>query len=217
MGESKRVKAHTRYKTIDGISVPGCTTVLGVLAKPALVPWANKLGLQGIDVNKYVDDKADIGTLGHAFVTDHLVGKVTDTADFTANQIDAAQNSALSFWEWEKEHRIEQTYFVEKPLVSEVHRFGGTQDIYCRMADGNRELIDLKTGKGIWPEHCDQVAALRMLLREHGHKVDRCRIVNIPRTEDETFVEKVLSEQELETGWQIFLACLEIYKLKKRG
>jgi hypothetical protein len=47
--------------------------------------------------------------------------------------------------------------------------------------------------------------------------VDRCRIVNIPRTEDETFVEKVLSEQELETGWQIFLACLEIYKLKKRG
>ncbi|GAI86127.1 unnamed protein product, partial [marine sediment metagenome] len=38
---------------------------IGVLNKPALVPWANNLGLQGINVKDYVDDKADIGTLAH--------------------------------------------------------------------------------------------------------------------------------------------------------
>jgi hypothetical protein len=213
MGKST---AHTRYYLRDKTLVPGCTTVLNVLAKPALVPWANKVGLQGIDVSKYVDEKASIGTLGHALVTDHLSGQETDTKDFTANQIDQAQNSALSFWEWEKGHKIEEVYFVERPLISEVHRFGGTQDIYCRI-DGNRELIDLKTGNGIWPEAEYQVSALKVLLQENGFPVDNARIINIPRTEDEGFAEKLLSEKELERGWQIFTHCLAIYNLRKNG
>jgi hypothetical protein len=211
-----RTKAHSRYYLKDGTLVPGVTTVLGILAKPALVPWANKLGLQGIDVAKYVDDKADIGTLGHLMVTDALKGVQTDLADFTPNQADLAQNCALSFWEWEKGHKIEGVYFVEQAMVSEAHKFGGTEDIYCRI-NGSRELIDLKTGRGIYDEHAYQCAALAMLLRENGHGVDTVRIINIPRTEDEKFTEKVLSQKDIETGWEIFQACLKIYNLKKEG
>ena len=210
-----RDKAHIRYKTKDNDPVPGATTILGILNKPALVKWSNNLGLQGISVDKYVDDKAAIGTLGHALVTDHYAGVTTDTSDYSANQIDQAQNSALSFWEWEKGHPIKRAVLVETPLVSEIHRFGGTADLYVETQDGALELLDLKTGKGIWPEHEYQVAAYRELLFEAGHAVDRVRILNIPRSEDEAFVEKVLSEQELETGWKIFLCCLEIYNLKK--
>ena len=206
--------AHIRYKLADGTKVPGCTTVLNLLSKPALVPWANKLGLAGIDVSKYVDDKADIGTLGHAFVTDKLADKSTDTADYSKNQIDLAENCALSFWAWEKEHPIEKVFFVEKPLVSEKYRFGGTQDIYCQIA-GKRELIDVKTGKGIWPEHVYQVSALRVLLEENGHPVDSVRIINIPRAEDEAFLEKIVSMPECINGWDIFEHLLAIYKLRR--
>lgn len=209
-----KTKAHIRYKLTDGTIVPGVTTVLGILNKPALVPWANKLGLQGIDVKKFVDDKADIGTLGHAMVTDKLAGKETDTSDYSKNQIDLAENCALSFWEWEKNNKIEHIFFVEEPLVSEVHKFGGTQDIYCRI-NGKNELIDLKTGKGIFDEHMYQVAALKVLLEENGCPVDVARVVNIPRSEDESFLEKVISEKELEIGRQIFMNCLSIYQLKK--
>ena len=209
-----KTKAHIRYKLTDGTIVPGVTTVLGILNKPALVPWANKLGLKGIDVKKYVDDKADIGTLGHAFVTDHLAGKKTDTSDYSQNQIDQAENSALSFWNWEKDHKIEHIFFVEEPLISEAHRFGGTQDIYCRI-NGKNELIDLKTGNGIYDEHMYQVAALKVLLEENGCPVDIARVVNIPRSEDEAFMEKVISEGQLEIGRQIFMSCLSIYNLKK--
>ncbi len=212
---TKKVKAHIRYKLADGKTiVPGCTTVLGLLNKPALVPWANKLGLQGIDVAKYVDDKADIGTLGHAMVTDKLIGVETDTSDYSKNQIDLAENCALSFWEWEKTHKIEEVYFVEKPLVSELHRFGGTQDIYCRI-NGKKNLIDLKTGKGIWPEHIYQVAALKTLLNENNHDVDEVRVINIPRSEDEAFLEKVAINGEIENGWNIFYHLLQVYYLKK--
>jgi len=211
---SKKHLAHIRYKAADGSIVPGVTTVLGILSKPALVPWANKLGLQGVDVRSYVDDKADIGTLAHAMITDHLSKKTTDYSDYSMNQISLAENSALSFWEWEKDHRIEEVYFVERPLVSEIHRFGGTLDIYAKV-NGRREIIDLKTGSGIWPEHIYQVATLKVLLEENGHPVDGTRIVNIPRAETEAFLEKSISDRENETGWLIFQHLLQVYNLRK--
>jgi len=212
---SKKTKAHTRYYLSDKTLVPGCTTVLGLLAKPALVPWANKLGLAGVDVKKYVDDKAEIGTLGHLLVTDQLAGEETDTSDYSPNTVDRATNCALSFWAWEKEHPIRDVLFVEKPLVSEMFRFGGTNDLYVQ-TNGHRELIDLKTGNGIWPEHKYQVAALKVLLEENGFPVDRVRVLNIPRAETESFAEHVLTEHELEVGWEIFKHCLGIYYAKKR-
>lgn len=209
-----KTRAHIRYRLADKTIVPGVTTILGLMAKPALVPWANKLGLQGIDVSKYVDDKADIGTLGHAMVTDKLSGVETDTKDYSENQISKAENCALSFWSWEKEHPIEEVFFVERPLVSEAHRFGGTLDIYAKI-NGKREIIDLKTGSGIYPEHAWQVATLKVLLEENGFPVDGTRIINIPRSESESFVEKVVTSRENEIGWQIFKALLSIYNLKK--
>jgi hypothetical protein len=210
-----KTKAHQRYFLKDGTLVPGVTTILGsVLSKPALVPWANKLGLAGIDVKRYVDDKADIGTLAHQMVEDHLMGEKTDTSDYSKNQIDAAENAYLSWLEWEKKNPIKEVIFVEKQLVSEKYGFGGTEDIYCMI--GGRELIDLKTGSGIYDEAIYQVAALKMLLEENGYPVDTCRIINIPRTEDEKFLERILSHTERQGGWIIFLSCLAIYNTKKQ-
>jgi hypothetical protein len=198
----KKAKAHTRYKTDQGQACPGITTVLGILDKPALIRWANNLGLDGINVKDFVSDLAQIGSLGHALVTDKLVDTPTDTSDYSVNQIDSAMNAALSFWEWEKEHHIDEVYWVEKPLVSNTYRFGGTADIYCRIGE-LREIIELKTGKGIFPEHKYQGAVQRILAQENGYPVDRVRVLNI--------------EKELEVGWEIFKHCLGIYYLKKGG
>ena len=102
-----KFKAHTIYKNKDGKRVPGTTTITGMLNKPALVRWANKMGLNGIDTSKFVDDKAAIGTLAHEMITNGLVNKPVDTGDYSKNQIEAAENSVLSFYNWEKEHKIE--------------------------------------------------------------------------------------------------------------
>ena len=173
------------------------------------------MGLKGIDVSSYVDDKADIGILAHAMVTDHLTGKKTDFSDFDPKQIGKAENSFLSYLEWEKEHPI-KAHFVEKPFVHETLKFGGTGDIYCELKD-KTELIELKSGTGIYDEHIYQVSANKRLLEYHGFPVDKCRVLNIPRTEDESFLEKVCSEKELEDGWEIFQCLLRIYYLKKGG
>ena len=216
--KSKKTVAHQRYRlkpTTEfpkGLIVPGVTTIVNLLAKPALIPWANELGLQGIDVGKYVDDKADIGMLAHAMVENHLAGKETDFSDYTANQRSQAENSVLSFFNWEKNHKIE-VIFVEKQLVSESHKFGGTGDIYAKV-DDVLELIEIKTGSGIWPEHFIQTAANFMLLKENGFQVDRARILNIPRAESEAFAEAIVPNIGL--NYDLFYHCLQIYNIRKQ-
>jgi len=110
-------KAHTKYIGLDGVQVPGVTTVLGVLNKPFLVPWANKLGLQGIDSSKYTDTMAGIGTLAHLFIMNHLRGEGTDTGDFSQNDIKLAENCFLSYLEWEKHHELKPIQIVSATLM----------------------------------------------------------------------------------------------------
>ncbi len=209
--KTTRQKAHTRYKNAKGKGVPGTTTVLGKLAKPALVPWANKLGLQGIDCRSYVDDKAAIGTLAHAMVIDGLAGKKTDTDEYSKEQIDQAENSLLSFYEWEKANKITPVQ-MEVPLVSEEYQFGGTPDIYC-MVDDKPVLIDIKTSKAIYTEMSYQLAAYVILLRENGMPVTDARILRIGRNEDEGF--EVRRWDSLERETEIFKHLLAIYHLEK--
>ena len=84
-----KTKAHVRYKLANGDLIPGVTTVLSILNKPALVKWSNNLGLNGIDVNKFVDALADIGTLTHKMIEDYLNKKEVDYARAQAELIEA--------------------------------------------------------------------------------------------------------------------------------
>ena len=210
---ANRVKAHAKYSLQDGTLVPGVTTVLGILNKPALVPWANKLGLQGIEVGKFVDDKAAIGTLAHQMIADYLRGETTDTSEYSKMQIEQAENAVLSFLEWEKSHKL-QPILVEEPMVSERHGFGGTVDLIARLNDEPELcLIDFKTSKGIFPEMFVQVAAYRELALEHEIDVRKVRILRIGRTDDEGFEDKPVNH--LAQRWELFLHCLAIYNLQK--
>ena len=205
-------KAHTRYYTSDGVSVPGTTTVTGLLNKPQLVLWANRLGLEGIDSTKYRDKAASIGTLAHLMVQNYLgCVEQPDYSLFSSDDISQAENALLSFWEWEKAHKIEPL-FLEVPLVSDQYKFGGTVDCVAKM-DGKLWLIDFKTGKAIYDEMAIQLAAYRQLLAEHGTHVDGCRILRIGRSEDEGFDDKVF--ENLNKNWEIFNHLLQIYYLKK--
>lgn len=209
----KKFKAHQVYKTSDGLRVPGVTTISGQLGwnKEVLCKWSNKMGLAGIDTTKYVSDKADIGTLAHRMVECHLTGEVLDTSDYSANQISSAENCLISFFEWERQHKIVIEHH-ELQLVSD-RGFGGTLDLHG-LVDLEYEIDDLKTGSGIFAEHFVQVAGYCILADDNGIKYDRARIINIPRADDERFDQQVI--KNLDMYKEIFLHLLEIYKLKKK-
>ncbi len=205
-----KTKAHIRYKLSNGMIVPGTTTITGQLDKPALKIWANRIGLQGIEMSKYVDDKADIGTLAHQMILDHFRGIETNTDDYSKNQIDQAENALLSFFAWEKQHKLESTV-LEEPLVSEAYKFGGTCDFFG-LVDGKYELLDFKTGSGIWPEFWYQVSAYAQLIFEtQAIRPVKYRILNIPRTEDESFKEESHDNSFISNHWEGFKDLLNFY------
>ena len=227
MKTATKTAAHQRYrskilklKNGKGAIFPGVTTILGNVGwgKEFLVRWANRLGLKGIDSTKYRDDTADIGTLGHALVTNAILGIETDTSDYTKNQIEQAENVALSYFEWEKGHTIELIYDGDKPmvevqLVSEEYQYGGQIDIYA-LVDGVRELLDIKTG-GVWDTHYVQVGGgYHGLLTENGFPVERVRILNLPRTEDEKFKDIIVTN--IDACWEAFECARKLHDLHKK-
>lgn len=213
MQDIKRAKAHTRYTNKAGIRVPGVTTITGVMNKPFLVPWANRLGLQGYEVGKYVDELATVGTLAHYIIECHLKGEQPDFSDYTPNQISLAENSALKFFEWEKNNDFE-VIFSEKILVSEEYQYGGQLDIYGLLKK-KKTLVDVKTCKRIYDDHFTQVGGgYKRLLIENGYPVEDARILRIGRDESEGFEDIRIPNQDLHM--KRFLLCKELYDLNKK-
>ena len=209
----KASKAHTRYYLADGTLVPGATTITGLLNKPALVKWANNLGLQGIDSTKYVDKAAAVGTLIHALVEAHITGKKADLSDNTPLEIEMAEVGFKKYLEWEKQHKVEPI-FNEKGFVSEKYKYGGTLDFYCKI-DGKYTLVDFKSGKGIFNEHFLQVSSYANLLTENKHKVEQIMILNIGRNEDEPFQHKEIPMPTVRKYFKMFKSLLHVYYIKR--
>ena len=209
----KKVMAHTRYRTSAGKQVPGVTTVLGVLNKPALVAWANRLGLEGIDSRSYTDEAAAVGKLAHALIECELKGEDPDLSDFSQAQIDRAQFGVEAFHTWRAAHQLEPV-LVEASIVSDEFGFGGTIDCVA-VLDDVLTLLDFKTSSGIYDEHKFQVSAYWRLLKEAGYEIKGARILKIGRTEGEGLEEHTITGRQILHGWRIFEHCLEIYQLRK--
>lgn len=205
-------KAHTLY-AVDGKRVIGVTTVTGQLNKPALVPWAWGLGMKKIDYRGYRDQKANIGTLAHYMILCHYKNLEPVMDDFSKNEIDAAENALLSFYEWEKKSEL-MLHWVERPLVSSLNLFGGTPDFLGETPDKKLWLIDYKTGKAIYREAFYQVVGGYTLLIEETYvrKVDGVIILNIGRSEDEQFDEKkIVNPKEIALWQKGFLDLVDFY------
>jgi len=203
-------KAHPRYHLKNGEVVVGTTTITGILAKFPLYNWYWKLGRDGIDHRKHLDFLADVGTLAHAMIFHHLRDTYTETGDYSQNQIELATNSFESFLKWEKQHEL-KPLLLEEQLVSEKYKYGGTPDFYG-FVDGCETLLDFKSS-GIYDDQWIQLAGYVNLLKEGGKKVDACRVLVIPTAKDKGFREG--QREDVSVHWKIFLACLDIYNLRK--
>lgn len=217
----RKVKTHITYKNAKGERLPGVTTILGILGKPALIHWSWDLGCKGIDYKTFRDDKADIGTLAHEMILCHLKKETPDTSYYSQNQIDLAETCFIKYLDWEKDKTIEPI-LLEKPLVSELHQYGGTIDNYC-LLNGIKTLIDYKTSKAIYEENFMQISAYAWLILENILEKDTYEdsflpienriILRVGRNEQEGF--EVKNINNIIKYFEIFKNCLNIYNLKK--
>lgn len=205
-------RAHIQYKDKNGRLLPGSTTIINLLNKPFLVNWAYNLGRQGLDMNKIRNTAMSVGSLTHDIILCSFTGKTPDTTDYTQNQIDEAQNSLRSFYAWHKLNPIE-LILIEKPLISDTFGFGGTLDIYGKMADGN-VLLDFKTSKMISFEYYVQVASYGQLIFENfGTPPDKGKILRINKQANDDF--EIRTVNRMDKYFEVFRHLLMVYNLQK--
>jgi len=204
-------KIHIRYKDENGVYAPGVTTVLRLLAKPALIHWAWKLGIEGVDYRKRRDKAGDIGSCAHYMIECDIKKIDPDMTEYSATTIDKAENAYLAWVDWCRGFGSYTDIGCEIQLVGDG--YGGTLDWVIRK-DGKLILVDFKTSSGIFPEMVYQLAAYKNLwnINNPDDIIGECYILRIGK-EDGVFEQR--RYVDLERELKIFKHLLIVYSLIK--
>lgn len=213
-----KTKAHQRYYVGEGDQrkvVPGVTTILKQLgwSTGALIGWARKEALAGNDPDKIRDKAAEIGTITHLLIENHIKKVTTDLKEYAPADIETAKNGYNAFLDWEVENKPEYLH-SELQVVNDEYRYGGTIDLIA-LIHGEPVLIDFKTSSGIYPENIVQVAAYcRAYTEAKWGGIDNCKILRVDKKTGD-FEERKLSSKSIETGWEVFKHARALYDLQK--
>ncbi len=198
-------KTH-RY-TRKGKVVPSVTTILGVISKPFLIPWAvNETARfvleKWLPYTSYSPDEifavvdgakksrtaqsgvaTEIGRKAHEWIEDHIGRMMGGFAQASMPDDWRVKLSIEAFLQWERSHEIEYLY-SERRCYSREMNYSGTVDLIARV-DGVLSVIDFKTSKAIYPDYFLQGAAYAQALWEEGIIPDlentQIIIVRIPK------------------------------------
>ena len=177
-----RFAAGNHTYRLDGAPVPGVTTIIGILDKPALPRWAaeqvaryvaehpdaieqlRSLGpepmvaaLKGLPWQKR-DDAATRGTTLHDHAERLLRGDDVELDDDDP-LLPVVENALAFMADWHIEPVL-----IEQSVASLEHRWGGRLDLiarYTRPDTGHTgvAIFDWKSGKGMYPEYVWQLNA----------------------------------------------------------
>jgi hypothetical protein len=171
-------------------AVPSVTGVLKVLDKPALVGWAERVGIEsavtlmrsgavgdGVAVS---DVPAMVRSYGLGADAQKKAGGDRGTAIHDALRIYCAQGDVPNVLDFEEPVRpyvqglcrwllqaAPKPVMVEAIVGSLEHGFAGRFDLLADIA-GRRMLVDLKTSKSVYPEMHLQLAAYMLAVEECG-------------------------------------------------
>ncbi len=209
--------------TYDGAFVPGVTSILSVIGKPALIPWAAgmasshwqdaiKAGRSDYDAifkeaksahRKKAQDAADIGHNVHEYAEMFFKKK-----DVPALLTDQAKRGVEAFHKWLDAHKV-NVVSSERRVFSLQHYFAGTCDFIAEI-DGVMGVGDIKTSSGIYPEMRLQTAAYQHALEEEmGVKFPVRWIIRFSKTTGEF---EARSFYNFDLDFSSFLAALNLYR-----
>jgi hypothetical protein len=234
---------HRYYFNGDG-PVPSVTTVLEVLDKPALSTWKAQQAVRAIwryegeeladmtedeavkwalaEVRKTRSNAATVGTGLH-----HIADMVTraSESDSKGFQVSDDVQPYLDAYRGFLDRYSRSAFVSSEKAVWSLNGYGGTYDLLI-MIDGELWLLDLKTGRGLYPEYARQLAGYRW--------ADYIILPGDPTTYDMPNVDRtgvlhLRPDQYPDTGYRLyeypttydsdymtFLGLLEAYKWRSR-
>jgi hypothetical protein len=199
--------SHTYTSKKDGKLWPGVTSIVGLMDKPYLMPWAAKECAEAVKKSRAIllatKDKEQFdaivdeckgayrrkskealvsGSIAHDFIESHIKAQIEgrwQEGMFEAVTDEKAKSSIEAFLAWEKSHQI--TWLASELVVgSQTHEFGGKLDALA-VIDEAIVLVDFKTSNQISSDYFIQTSAYQIALEEMGQAVDSRLILRIPK------------------------------------
>ena len=217
---------HRKY-ILEEKRLPSVTEILAIVAKPYLIPWANRMGLQGVDLMEYNAEFTNLGTLVHGKIESYYNNTEFDDTAYPEAMKLKANELFGKFLNWESGRKI-FPLFNELPMI--CHRFGGTIDAVVEM-DGKLTIIDWKTSREIYPEYFAQLSAYFYLMRygkpmigepdfhqrviDTGKRIEQVAVVQIPKDGEPASRIIPVKSDEFRVAWEFFSASLNLYNAEK--
>src|SRR5712691_4306064 len=232
-----------RFYTIAGRQLPSVTTILDIIAKPALGPWYAK------EERRYFET-AMLEVLSRpgardpeyvlAAVADAVTGvKAADREKQKAAAIGTAVHAGI---EWELRRHLGEDagpepqlpeaaawaveswkdwarsvalepLAIERTVYCETCGYAGTLDLYARV-QGVPTVLDWKSGKAIYPEALLQNVAYRHAAARRGLPSAHGRIVRVPKVLADPAWEVMLVPDTLRL--EDFLAAVALWRWQRR-
>ena len=76
-----KATAHRKY-IMEEKRLPSVTEILSIVSKPYLIPWANKMGLQGVDLGEYNAEATNLGIIVHGKIESYYKNTEFDDSNF---------------------------------------------------------------------------------------------------------------------------------------
>lgn len=217
-------KAHAY--TWAGEFVPGVTTILQCINKPALMPWAigitrdywleaTKAGRTDFQVihkeswtahKRITKEAANIGTNVHEYAEAFFKKQTLPEL-----KTDQAKRGVEAFHKWLDAHNV-KILASERRIYSKLHHFAGTCDFVAEI-DGVRGVGDIKTSSGIYPEMRLQTAAYQHALQEE--KDTKFEVRWIVRFDKKTGEFEAKPFYDFDLDFQGFEAALRLHRTLK--
>lgn len=211
------------HYTFAGKPVPGVTTILRVLDKPALMPWAANMAadhfLSAVKSGRTDYDEihkeskkahsqksstaAGIGTNVHKYAECVLKGQPTPELE-----TDGAKRGAEAFHSWLSAHKV-VLKASERLVFSHQFYYAGTCDLVAEI-DGELTVGDFKTSSGIFNEARFQTAAYQQAIEEEkGIKFSQRIVIRFDKKTGK-FETKTFKNLDLDFGG--FRHALEMHR-----
>jgi CRISPR/Cas system-associated exonuclease Cas4 (RecB family) len=167
---------------------PSVTELCDLLAKPALITWANKQGLAGIDIKGVRKTAKAAGTSMHSQIEDGAFDDPLHAGNYTRFASD------------------KEIIATEKQIETEW--FTGRYDVLLNYR-GEKWLCDYKKSRRhrIWFEHKLQLVAYGM-----AEPVDRFAIIATPEF---AFIPLEIDQEQRRKIEQIIVHLAQVWKLRK--
>lgn len=217
-----------RYYTIDGRKFPSVTSILNVLNKPQLVNWAARVtrdyikqelfafkradSYRDLDLDNLLAKSAKEHDRVRNAAADHGIAVHSSIASYIGKKSSVAHNdpAIIAFRQWQDTVQFEPLA-SERFVFSREHGYAGTPDLIGTL-NGRLALLDIKTGRGVYPEYKLQLAAYAVAWGEmSGHFPEVCMNLHVKSdfniTEANSF-----TAAELFPLFQTFLAAKRLFE-----